>query len=644
MCGIAGIIGLAQQSPLSNLSGRLEAMAAAMQHRGPDDQGIYISPDDRVGFTTRRLAIRDLSPCGHMPMGNAPGTVWITFNGEIYNADELRQELEALGYTFHSTADTEAILHGYEAWGDAVVQRLHGMFAFAIYDRRPTPSAAARVFLARDRLGIKPLYYARTGEAFVFASELKAAQAAGLLSREADGTAVVGYLMLGSVPPPRTIYRDIAVLPPAHSLEIEFDAQGRARVAEPQRYWAMPDETHEPVSRAEALEQTHALLEQAVRSHLVSDVPLGAFLSGGIDSSAVVMLMRRFTSGPIHTCAMTFEEAEFNEGPYARAVAEAVGSDHYERVVTAADVEAAMPRLLWALDQPSLDGVNTYFVSETAREAGLTVAMSGLGGDELFGGYPNTFEGVPQMLRNLRRIQSLPGGVALAALFSQLLPNRQYWAKARDALRRPASPASAYLARRGLFAPEEVKALVPPEVWAAATAEFDPIAHIRRDVRAYGEFRGAPGQTALFSWISRAELGVYTQQQLLRDTDAMSMAHSLEVRVPLLDDRLVEAMLRLPGALKRFDGRMKPLLVDAVNNDFEHVLEASRAKQGFTFPFGVWMHDALRPQVETALNANSGGLLRPAMRQKIWQGYLDGHVHWSRPWALAVLSAWGEQK
>ncbi|MEK9164401.1 MAG: asparagine synthase (glutamine-hydrolyzing), partial [Chloroflexota bacterium] len=519
-------------------------MRDAMTHRGQDDAGLFVSGDGCVGLANRRLAIRDLSPAGHMPMGNeacaeqgrsacteqgrSDGTVWITYNGEIYNTDELRPELERLGYTFRSSSDTEVILHGYEAWGAEVVTRLRGMFAFAIYDARPS-LARPRLFIARDRLGIKPLYYARSGSGLLFASELKGMLASGLLSREISPTAVVAYLMTGSVPAPLTIYEGIEALEPGCALTWD---DGRVEV---HRYWDFPYETVEPESYSKAVEQIRALLEESVRIRLVSDVPLGAFLSGGLDSSAVVALMRRGTRGPIRTCSMTFEESEFSEAPYARAAAEAVGAEHYERVITAQNMADELERIFWAMDQPTIDGVNTYFVSQTAREAGLTVALSGLGGDELFGGYANTFQGVPQMLKVLSAVRAVPGAAALAEAAIGLLPDRQRWAKVKDALSRPAYPASAYLARRGLFSPAEVESIVTSEVWHAAKSAFDPIRHIAERA----ETRSANGSgNQLFSWVSRAELRTYTHHQLLRDTDAMSMAHSLEVRVPLLDQRL----------------------------------------------------------------------------------------------------------
>jgi asparagine synthase (glutamine-hydrolysing) len=649
MCGIAGIF-LYPDKSIDDLPGRLAAMAAAMQHRGPDDEGIYLSPDGRLGLANRRLAIRDLSPAGHMPMSNEDGSVWITYNGEIYNTQELRPELERLGYPFRSQSDTEVVLHGYEAWGEQVVERLRGMFALAIYDVQPfarrragstTPDARRKtnsphLFLARDHMGIKPLYYARTNDAFVFASELKTLLAAGLVGREISPAGLAGYLLMGSVPVPHTIYAGVTALEPASRLLIEVE---RPQAAQVESYWRLPADTLDPVSPDEAAEQSRALLAEAVRLRLVSDVPLGAFLSGGLDSSAVVALMRQATGGPIRTCSMVFAEAEYSEAPYARAMAEAVGAEHYERVVTAADLRAELSHILAAMDQPTVDGVNTYFVSQTARQAGLTVALSGVGGDELFGGYPNTFGGVPQMMRALSLAQAVPGGAAVAGAAIALLPNGARWAKVKDALTRPVTPASAYLTRRGLFSPSEVQSLVNPDIWQAAAQTFDPIAHITQQADAQSPIPDP--HSSLFAWVSRAELRTYTHHQLLRDTDVMSMAHSLEVRVPLLDVKLVEYLLRLPPALK-LNGQAgpKPLLRQALHGCLPDIVANRGGKQGFTFPFAHWLRREMAEEAQALLaEVIQRGWLQAGPARQTLTAFQAGRLHWSRPWALLALAA-----
>lgn len=633
MCGIAGIALNPGQS-LPDLRERLDTMARAMAHRGPDDQGVFVAPNGRVGLANRRLAIRDLSPAGHMPMASDDGAVWISYNGEVYNADQLRRELEGLGHRFRSHSDTEVILRGYETWGAQAVARLRGMFALALLDCRASVGPGGRLLLARDPMGIKPLYYARTDAGWVFASELKTLQASGLASAEISPTSVAAYLLLGSVPNPLSLYRQISALEPATWLEIDLD-----RPETPRRvtYWRLPDTISPAADHEETVTLVRERLVDAVRVRLVSDVPLGAFLSGGLDSSSVVMLMRAASDGPIRTCSMVFEEAEYSEASYARAVAEAAGAEHFERVITAQDVLSEFDAMLASLDQPSVDGVNTWFVSQTARQAGLTVALSGLGGDELFGGYPSTFVQAFQIQRALRLAQATPGGRQAARLAIGLLPNRRQWARVADALDLPASLPSAYLTRRGLFAPGEARQLVTPEVWNEAMQTFDAVAH----VLAVAGQPPEPGSQASMAWVSRAELRTYTHHQLLRDTDVMSMAHSLEVREPLLDVPLVETVLRLPDEAKRNHATgPKPLLVQAMGDRLPAVVAERRDKQGFTFPFARWLGGPLQAQVEARLAALEGsGLLRPGAAQAVYQGYRQGRVHWSRPWALVALAA-----
>jgi len=643
MCGIAGIV-VGPEHSLPDLRERLGAMARAMAHRGPDDEGIFATDDSRIGLACRRLAIRDLSPAGHMPMANDDRTVWITYNGEIYNADELRVELERASYRFRSRSDTEVILRGYEEWGADVVHRLRGMFAFAILDERPGAdakhaagsSSGRRLFLARDHMGIKPLYYAQCPDGLLFASELRALLASGLVNTEISPAGLVGYLLMGSVPNPLTIYRGVSALPPATSLRVPAS---RPDQAAEKTYWHLHPGKGEPVGATEAVERTRALLADAVRIRLVSDVPLGAFLSGGLDSSSVVAFMRQATDGPIRTCSMAFAEPGFSEAQYARAVADAVGTDHYERLVTPAELVQEFEKILESLDQPSIDGVNTYFVSQTARQAGLTVALSGLGGDELFGGYPNTFNQVPQVLRALRLAQSVPGGPAAGRAVLNIAPLWRSWARVRDALARPASPASAYLTRRGLFSPDEVKALVSPPVWREGAEGFDPVQHVSE--RAGGNGGAIAFSARPFEWISSAELRTYTHHQLLRDTDVMSMCHSLEVRVPFLDVKLVETVLRLPASHKTSGPPgPKPLLKQAVGDRLPAEVLQRRDKQGFTFPLQVWLREPLRAQARSMVDRlERTAWMQPRPVRQVREDYEAGKLHWSRLWALVALGA-----
>ncbi len=633
MCGIAGIV-LKPSRTLTALCARVNLMRDAMTHRGPDDAGTFLARNGRVAFVNRRLAIRDLSPLGHMPMVSADAQLALTYNGEIYNADELRAELERAGCAFRSTSDTEVILRGYEAWGENILARLRGIFALAFYDAR-----RECVLLARDQLGVKPLYYAHTDSGLVFASELKGLRASQLVSNEIDATALVAYLQFGAVPTPRTIFQNIHALEPATMLHYALDAMETRAT----RYWTMP--THERTVPRDVVAETRAALLDAVRSQLVSDVPLGAFLSGGMDSSAVVTLMREATNGTLRTCSMVFEEAEFSEAPFARAVAEQIGAEHFERVITARDLLNEMPRILWALDQPSLDGVNSYFVSQTARQAGLTVALSGLGGDELFGGYP-TFYDAPKLFRRLCRVQQIPFS-SVAARLPFPLTTRS--AKVQHALATSASPASAYFCYRGALTPYETRALVNPEIWNTAK-NFDPVAYIESralDTSSVVSSRFLANRPASMSWTSRAELATYTLNQLLRDTDAMSMAHSLEVRVPLLDHRLVEKILTLPDAAKQTrpeqgrgnGGAPKSLLLKAMGNDLPAIVRERKTKMGFTFPFARWLRGDLKNYF-AHYPFDAQNILEPRAVSRVIESFESGRTHWSRAWSLYVLNAW----
>lgn len=625
MCGIAGII-LKPDKVLVDLDLRLEAMARCMAHRGPDDQGVYVSPNGRLGFANRRLAIRDLSPAGHMPMVNASGNVVITYNGEIYNTEELRHELEQQDYKFISNSDTEVILHGYEAWGKEIVRRLRGMFAFAILDQRGGDDQTC-LLIARDHLGIKPIYYSQSKQALVFGSEVQAVLASGLVDKEISSAGLVGYLSLGSMPNPHTLYHHIESLPPASYL---IYSNGKIFL---ERYWEPSITQFESISEAEAVRQVTDSLAEAVRVRLVSDVPLGAFLSGGVDSSAIAILMRQATTGSIRTCSIAFEEQDYNEASFAREIAQQIGSDHYEKIVTADDVLVQFERILDAMDQPTVDGVNTYFVSQTAREAGLTVALSGLGGDELFGGYPSTFGSVPRLYQALRALRYVPGKNILSRMGSAYLPPR--WSKLAGAIGRPASLSSAYLVRRGLFSLYESSSLLGNDSGLIFEDSFDDTAYVTllaNDKREVVHDH--------FNWISKVELLTYTHNTLLRDTDAMSMAHSLEVRVPFLDKHLVEMVLRLPTRMKTNGNMPKPLLVKAMGGMLPPLVWERKDKMGFVFPFEHWLRTTLKGRMEAILFDEGAGLFNQMAVSNIWRGFLDGRVHWSRPWAVAVLKAY----
>jgi asparagine synthase (glutamine-hydrolysing) len=607
MCGIAGII-VPENAQLNDMRGALEKMRAAQHHRGPDDTGAYWDEHARIGFANCRLAIRDLSRAGHMPM--CAGHVCITYNGEIYNADALRAELQRYGHRFQSHSDTEVILRGYVHWKEGVLDRLRGMFAFAIYD-----AGTHTLLLARDPLGIKPLYYSHTAP-FCFASELSAFTKAGVTSRVIDDIALSAFLQLGSIPAPLTIYRDIAALPPGHYALVRRRGGGAVEL---RRYWTLAQSTTQAT-----VPDVKTALAEAVVSHLVSDVPVGAFLSGGLDSSSVVALAMRASEQPLRTCSIAFEARAYDESGYARAVADALGTQHHERLVTRADFVSALPEFVSALDQPSIDGFNTYFVAQTAREIGLKVALSGLGGDELFGGYPS-FRGVPRLLRALKTTRTLAGAGATAM---RALTRSDRWRKVAEAARRPANAASAYLVYRGLFTRVEAAQLL------RASDPFDAPTHVMERAGVVGD--------SLTDWVGRAELGTYTASQLLRDSDVMSMAHSLELRLPLLDTKLVETVNALPSA-QRFRGHgNKPLLRELMKDDLPSIVLDRRERQGFTFPLQEW----LAADDTSALWQWDAPVMRHFSRSELsglQQRFRSGQTHWSRVWALMALNEWSRR-
>lgn len=617
MCGISGICATTPL-PQPNLETQLENMARLMFHRGPDDGGHWVAPSRRCGLANRRLAIIDLSPAGHMPMtyGDHLG---ITYNGEIYNFADVRAELVRVGHTFQSNGDTEVILHAYKEWGKECVSRLRGMFALAIWDDQKHT-----LFLARDRLGIKPVYYTVENNHFYFASELTALGGAAVSRDKVDPTAVVAYLHLGAVPNPLTIYQDVIALPPGYHLTW---TSGHITL---ERYWDIPHDV-QLADHWEAVDKIGAVLAEAVKIRMVADVPLGAFLSGGLDSSSVVALMRRNSNDTIRTCSITFNEDAYNEGSFAKQVAQAFETDHQERLITGQDVVTELDNIIAHMDQPTIDGVNTYFVSKVARETGLRVALSGLGGDELFAGYPSTFMGVPSLYNALRAVHQIPGVAYIARAGLAFMPSR--WERLSEALVGEPSRASSYLTRRGVMSAGQIRHLLQPDVYIKST--FDPVEYIR--------CASPHSDLDFFYWVSQAELRTYTHNQLLRDTDVMSMAHSLEVRVPLLDHKLVETIHSLPANYHRSKGINKNLLRMVLRDRLPAEILNRRDKQGFTFPFARWMLKDLKTTVQDALSPYqiaSTGVLDAQMVQTIQTQFENGKLHWSRLWSLAVLNLW----
>lgn len=611
MCGIAGVISVRGDGRTDEAE--LLVLRDAQTHRGPDDAGLWLAPDAEVGLAHRRLSIIDLSPAGHQPMASADGRQQIVFNGEIYNFRALREELKGRGHRFRSESDTEVLLAGYREWGLDLLGRLRGMFAFAIHD-----SERRETLLARDPLGIKPLYWADDGRRVLFASEVQALRQVLADDGGLDTEGLSLCLAWGSIPAPRTLYRGISALPAGSWLRIAHE-----RIEGPTRYWRLQDAFgHDvPCSEDEAAEQLRQALVDTAQAHLVSDVPVGAFLSGGVDSSALVGLLSA-QQASLRTVNLSFDVATLDESALARQAAALYGTDHREIPIRVEAIRERMPDAIRALDQPSIDGVNTYFVSEAAVEAGLKVAVSGVGGDELFGGY-TTFERVPRIRAWHRRLGNLPGGSALAGpLASALerLPSGRVTSRLVAGLRYGGDVAGAYFVERGLYRPAEIRALLAPEL---ADDIVDPVDELRQ--------RLAVDELPEAERVSGLELGQYMLAQLLRDTDAVSMRHSLEVRTPLVDRVLLERVCAVPPQLRRA-GPAKRRLRQAPQPPVPDALW-DRRKQGFTLPFDHWLRGGGIP-----LRLARHDCLRREAVDRIEQQYRAGQVHWSRVWLLHVLA------
>ena len=612
MCGIAGYAGPARRFDTA----RLQVMLQAIAHRGPDDAGVHCETlgDDGLWLGSRRLAIQDLSPAGHQPMIDPASGRAIVFNGEIYNFPELRAELERTGQGFRSHCDTEVALAGWAARNLEAVESWRGMFAAALWD-----PATRELWLVRDPWGIKPLYYHWDGAGIAFCSEVRGLLAAGVAPRRLSRRGLEDYLRFGAAQDPVTLIDGVYALLPGHALRWR---QGRIEM---RRY------APEGAAAMEAAD-VEGELRHIVRQQLISDVPVVVFLSGGVDSSVVSLLARQQAGPGVHTLSVVFEEKAYSEGRYARRVADRIGSRHQEVLLPPADARRKALEAIGRMDQPTMDGINTYVVCEAARRAGFTVALSGLGGDEFFGGY-GSFRRAALVGRIRRWAQRAP---SLAAVAGRRLSDGPGLAarklgrylKAGDFWDHP------YFLERTVFFPDQIERLCRA---GAENGEAERLAAARRQ-----SLLELAGRLDPLNQISLLEARTYMANTLLRDSDQMSMAHSLELRVPLVDDRLAAGLLATPGARKGFGRTPKLWLREA----FEEALPRevfSRRKHGFVLPFAVWLKGPLRAEVERTLSGDGGGLWEPAAAWQVWEDFLAGRQTWSRPWSLYVLARWVAQ-
>ncbi|MEX0929744.1 MAG: asparagine synthase (glutamine-hydrolyzing) [Balneolales bacterium] len=622
MCGISGIFSLSHFGIEDQLH-KTGLMSEAQAHRGPDDEGTAIISREAPGLTFghRRLSIIDTSPAGHQPMRESATGNWIIFNGEIYNYRELRDDLIKQGIAFSTQTDTEVILKAYRVWGVDCVRQFRGIFAFALWDENDKA-----LILARDHMGVKPLYFwENEDKTLVFASEVRALLASGMVPGILDYKALRSYLAYGSVQEPYTLVKGVVSLPPGHVMVCK-DGEKKAH-----RYWEIPaQKKRQKMDVGDLLVQIGAQLKDSVKSQLIADVPLGAFLSGGIDSTAIAALMRDAALGEVKTFSIVFDEKSHDERTYSRMAAKHIGSSHTELNLRGEDVRDMLEKSLYAFDQPSMDGLNTYFVSKITKEAGLTVALSGVGGDELFAGY-NGFT-IPLMAENWGRYVSVmplllrtPIGRILSGM-----PVNERVRRFADLLVTKRHP---YFLARQVFSQSQSRGLLNADIYERSD-QWEP-----------GTFSQLEKQTSKFDPVNRAsamELQTYMLSTLLRDTDQMSMAHALEVRVPLIDHKLVEFMFSLPGEIKINKKIPKPMLTRSLNGSIPDGC-VFRPKKGFELPFASWFRESLSGQLTDSFNGQSEEEAWPfqaAALENTYRSYQKGLINWSRIWTIFVLRHW----
>src|SRR5438034_3256202 len=568
MCGIAAIFSYRDGRPVSE--SELLAIRDRMTSRGPDGAGIWISPDRSAGLAHRRLSILDLSPSGAQPMFDETGAFGISFNGEIYNYRELRAELEKKGFHFRSTTDTEVLLHLYADRGVSMLDSLRGMYAFALWDERKKA-----LLLARDPYGIKPLYYSDNGTVFRAASQVKALLAGGNVDTTANPAGHVGFFLWGHVPDPHTLYRGIRALPAGSFMWVQHGKSPAESVfcSIPKIFAGNGDNN----GRGSVKEIVREALHDSVRRHLIADVPVGVFLSSGVDSTIVAALAAE-EGGSLQTVTLGFDEykgTRNDEAPLAEEVARLYGADHRTVRVTRRDFEDSFGHMMWSMDQPTIDGVNSYWVSRVAQKSGLKVALSGLGGDELFGGYPS-FRQVPRLVKTLRPFESLkPVGRAFRVFSAPLL---KHWASPKYAglFEYGGSYAGAYLLRRGLFMPWELPKVLDGDLAREGWKQLEGTLAIEREIaRIYSSH----------SRLACLESCWYMRNQLLRDSDWAGMAHSLEIRVPLVDVELLRSVGKWLGNGHPPDKRA---MLDAPLRPLPNAI-LSRPKTGFGIPVREWL-------------------------------------------------------
>ncbi len=625
MCGIAGIWNFNGQ-PVSPES--IQKMVDVMRHRGPNDEGQYIA--DNIGLGHCRLSIIDLSSMGHQPMSNEDGTVWIVYNGEIYNYQSLNKILEAEGHRIRSHCDTETIVHLYEEYGSRCVEYLRGMFSFAIWDAREK-----RLFAAVDRLRIKPFYYTQVGDSFIFSSELKAILVSGLYREDLSMEAIHHYLSLQAVPVPLTIYENIFTLPGGYCMEIR---DGKVSTSQ---YWDVSFKVDSGHPQEYYEKQLRQLLYESVEMRLMSDVPLGAFLSGGIDSSVIVGLMREMTEGPVKTFSIGYDVGgrDYDDTYYANLVSKKFNTDHTVQVVTARDILKELKNFIGHLDQPSTDAINSYFVSKLAAQE-VTVVLCGQGGDELFAGY-STFELLLRFLNRDRYWSKVPSFLreVFIDIFSHIPQGMKSYRKVNKIgkfLENYNSFVKKYAAVRMVLSEHEKRQVY--------TKNFQDSLNTVDTLEIYEMYynriahHGAP-----INQISYMDLKTHLGDVLMRDVDVMSMAFSLETRIPLIDHKLLEFVASIPPDYKLRNGGRKYIFIEAMKYLLpDEVIR--RPKQGFAFPLRLWLRHDLKPLVDFVLSEAcvvDRGFFNYAEIKKLKNNFFSGRdLNYRKIWGFVILELW----
>jgi asparagine synthase (glutamine-hydrolysing) len=635
MCGIAGAVGDLDPEVFNGV----RRISTAQFRRGPDASGEWTNVATNAGiekgvfFAHQRLKIIDLHDSANQPFVSARTSNTIIFNGEIYNFIELRTQLTSLGHSFTTDCDTEVLLAAYDEWGAECVSRLSGMFAFAIWDKKKDI-----VFAARDRVGIKPFYYTTIvrGEksTVLIASQIRGLLASELVNKSLNPRALSSYLWNGFVVGPDTLVEGIHQLLPGHTMTIDRDGNFTKR-----EYWQLPRASEGGDPNA-----VKVALEKSVRQHMVSDVPVGIFLSGGKDSSAVATMASRLSSEPVKTFTITFEEAEFNEAVYAKRVADCIKSDHQEVLLSEKIFRDQLDDALGSVDQPTFDGINSYFVSNAVKQAGLTVALAGTGGDELFGGY-TSFKDLPKARSWSRRLSLIPNALIrpVANGFSRVLtrnfgslPPQTRWGRLADAIATEGEMAKLYQVANGLFTMDFYNQL-KTDHHKNATSYGVPQERMQ-------EFSSMVDDEPDLHAVSKMEISMFLGERLLRDTDAASMENSLEVRVPLIDHDVIEALFAIDQDRRFQPVREKPLLREMAMWDLPDYI-FDRPKLGFELPLDRWCRQGLKGQVGSLLtdaNLCESIGLEPSAVASLWEAYQRNAagLHWSRIWGIYVLLWW----